>query len=180
MEIPEQTGNIPTGVVTGATHVDADENRTLSTQDGDAAHEVRPDRGQRSPPGRRPSPRTTARSRDRRTDRALPRGHPRMTAPVRHRRALSPLARAIVADAATHGLDITIADERERAWASATFTGTRHRLRVTLGETDARAAWLAALPEAEFTVPARIVIDIAAAATDPHGAVLEALTVTAD
>ena len=96
------------------------------------------------------------------------------------RAAISPLARALIADAGTNGLGITIQDERERPWASATFAGTRHRLRVTIADTAARAAWLAALPEAEFTLPADIVIDITVREAGTDGVVLEALTVIAD
>lgn len=50
----------------------------------------------------------------------------------------------------------------ERAWASITFAGTRHRVTLAFAGQAAIAAGealIAALPEHEFTVPGQVVID---------------------
>ena len=49
-------------------------------------------------------------------------------------------------------------------WASVTFSGARHHLRVELngaGAVGAAADFLAALPELEFAIPGQIVADVA-------------------
>jgi hypothetical protein len=57
----------------------------------------------------------------------------------------------------------------ERAWASVTFTGTRHD--VTLAFTGAEAvaageAFIAALPEHEFAIPRQLVADATVLSAD--------------
>ncbi|NNC60389.1 MAG: hypothetical protein HKO05_10410 [Erythrobacter sp.] len=50
----------------------------------------------------------------------------------------------------------------EKAWASITFAGTRHTLRLTFEGEEAVAAGeelVAALPEHEFTIPRQLVAD---------------------
>jgi len=57
----------------------------------------------------------------------------------------------------------------ERSWASATFAGTRHSVRLAFRGTDAVAAGedlIALLPEHEFTIPGQIVADAAVVAVD--------------
>jgi hypothetical protein len=52
----------------------------------------------------------------------------------------------------------------ERAWASATFSGTRHAVRLAFAGAEAVAAgeaFIAALPEHEFTLPGQLVADAA-------------------
>ncbi len=51
---------------------------------------------------------------------------------------------------------------REKAWASITFAGTRHRLSLRFAGADAVAAgerFVAALPEHEFAIPGQLVAD---------------------
>ncbi len=71
-------------------------------------------------------------------------------------------------------------------WASVTFAGARHRLRVTLqgaGAVGAAADFLQALPELEFDLPGHIVADVALVAEErwdggAHAMLeLEALTI---
>ena len=92
----------------------------------------------------------------------------------------SAVARVLTASAAAAGCPARFVDQDERPFASATFTGTLHRLALeaapgTTGPGPALAAWLAALPEAELAVPGRVVIDLAIEAP----ATIVALTVEA-
>lgn len=60
------------------------------------------------------------------------------------------------------GDDAELLHHKEQAWASATFSGARHRLALIFpGETAMTAgeAFLEALPEHEFTLPGHIVAD---------------------
>ncbi|SFF99519.1 hypothetical protein SAMN05518801_10570 [Novosphingobium sp. CF614] len=57
----------------------------------------------------------------------------------------------------------------ERAWSSVTFSGTRHTIALAFAEVEAIAqgeAYLAALPEHEFTIPAHLVADAAVVAVE--------------
>lgn len=57
----------------------------------------------------------------------------------------------------------------ERAWASATFSGTRHTVKLAFAGTEAvqtGEAFIAALPDHEFAVPRQLVADAAAIAAD--------------
>lgn len=72
------------------------------------------------------------------------------------------LARAVVAQAAAAGCPVEIVSAHARDWASATFTGQRHRLRLRAPPGPALTAWIAALPEAEWRLPRNIVAYIAA------------------
>ena len=71
------------------------------------------------------------------------------------------LVRALVAGAARAGCPIEVEMAEMVRWASVTFTGARHALRVTVADSPALAGWLAALPEAEFALRGHIVADIA-------------------
>lgn len=71
-------------------------------------------------------------------------------------------------------------------WASITFSGARHRLRVTLdgpGAVGAAADFLERLPELDFPIPGHIVADVTLLAEERrHGGAyasleLEALTI---
>lgn len=71
-------------------------------------------------------------------------------------------------------------------WASVTFVGARHRLRLVFdgaGAPGAAADFLAALPEIELTIPGQIVADLALVAEErgdrgDHAMLeLEALTI---
>ena len=77
---------------------------------------------------------------------------PRAAARERLQRALQDLARN----------SATIRHHSEREWASATFSGSRHR--ITLGFAGAAAVaagerFIADLPDHEFTIPGQIMAD---------------------
>jgi hypothetical protein len=62
-----------------------------------------------------------------------------------------------------------IASHSETAWASITFAGTRHRLKLLFEGTDGIAAGEAlieALPEHEFSIPRQLVADAAVMEVD--------------
>ena len=67
------------------------------------------------------------------------------------------------------------------AWASATFTGARHRLEYHAAPTMEADAFAAAIGQREFTLPGHLVADIAVAARTACDAgvalTIEALTV---
>lgn len=64
------------------------------------------------------------------------------------------LLRALRLSATAAGVDVAVEHEAETPWASATFVGAQHRVRVT-GE--ALDAWLAVLPEADLPVRGHLV-----------------------
>ncbi|GAB5349958.1 hypothetical protein [Alteriqipengyuania sp. 357] len=62
-----------------------------------------------------------------------------------------------------------VIDHRERNWASVTFAGTRHSVRIAFEGTaaiDGGEALIAALPDHEFTFPRRLVADATVSAVD--------------
>lgn len=62
-----------------------------------------------------------------------------------------------------------ITAHRERAWASATFTGSRHCVTLAFAGVEAVARGerlIAALPDHEFTVPGHLVADAAVVEVD--------------
>ena len=78
----------------------------------------------------------------------------RRTAADRVRKALAELHRS-------HGVVLT---HTEKAWASITFAGTRHSLKLVFAGADAVATGevlVAELPEHEFAIPGQIVADAA-------------------
>ena len=95
------------------------------------------------------------------------------------------LERALLAHA---GEGAKILESREQPWASATFTGQRHRICLRLDGVEAhgRARLLAArLPDVEFALPRLLVADIMVTACRydlPEMALLEieALTIIED
>ncbi len=54
-----------------------------------------------------------------------------------------------------------------RPWASATFIGTRHVVRLAAPSVPGVRSWLAALPEAPFALRGHIVADLSVDAVDP-------------
>ena len=70
------------------------------------------------------------------------------------------IVHALRCDAAAHGVILAEIGVETHDWASATFVGHRHRLRATVIGLDA-AAWLARLPSAEWSLPGRLIADIA-------------------
>ncbi len=69
------------------------------------------------------------------------------------------LLKALAQDAKNHSVGVTFSDLSEAPWSSATFTGYRLTMRVSVDGDG--AAWFAALPEAELSAPGRLVADLA-------------------
>jgi hypothetical protein len=98
----------------------------------------------------------------------------------------SRLARVVSANIGTfHGV-LAVETLEETDWASVTFTGARHRLRVTLegeGAVGAAADFLERLPDLDLPMPGHIVADIALVAEERRDSgryaalELEALTI---
>ena len=71
----------------------------------------------------------------------------------------------------------------EVAWASVTFSGTRHRLRLAFdgpSAIEAGESFIALLPEHEFAIPGQLVADAAVVEVDHRLAPDPRLTVTAE
>ena len=95
----------------------------------------------------------------------LPRALPATLArPRRHPTdRLRETLRALAGDKAT------IVSHHEKAWASVTFAGTRHRLELVFEGAEAVVAgelFIAFLPEHEFDLPGQLVADAAVTAVD--------------
>jgi len=67
------------------------------------------------------------------------------------------------------GRQAELVSHGERPWASATFSGSRHTVVLTFAGAGAQAAgeaFIAALPEHEFTLPGQLVADATVAAVN--------------
>lgn len=71
------------------------------------------------------------------------------------------LLRALARSAAEADCPVTLSHLRERTWATATFAGARHTVRVE-GEAASLTRWLAMLPEAELPMRGWFVASCAA------------------
>jgi hypothetical protein len=71
------------------------------------------------------------------------------------------LAATLVQQAASAGCAVRVENQRQTAWASATFTGARHDIALVAERNGSLDAWLAALPEAEFALRGHLVADVA-------------------
>lgn len=93
------------------------------------------------------------------------------------------LRRVLERDAEDRGCTLAVTGAAATRWASATFTGARHRLTLAAADDAALAAWLAGLGEADLPLRGHLVADIAVvAATRAAGRAaltIEALTVEA-
>lgn len=102
---------------------------------------------------------------------------------TRGRDAAALLLRELSSSADAKGCYITITETASERWASATFTGARHKIALSATQSPALDDWLAALPEFEFNVPGHLVADIAVTQSSSMGRMaqisLEALTVEA-
>ena len=91
------------------------------------------------------------------------------------------LERALLKDAARAGLTVTVNAATSRRWASATFVGARHLLRLEGTAESASVEWLAQLADADLPLRGHLVADLIVVdqARSPAGftATIEALTV---
>ena len=91
------------------------------------------------------------------------------------------LERALVRSATDAGIALHAMPAESTRWASVTFTGARHRLRVTAPVSASLEDWLAALPEAEYRLRGHLVADLTVADDSRSGeqaeVTLEILTV---
>ena len=112
--------------------------------------------------------------------RAEPIATPAPPALPQRRGGAARLERAVLALAGNHG---RVVEHRERSWASITFAGTRHTLRIVFDTPDAidgGEALIAALPDHEFALPARLVADATVSAVDHVLQPAPQLTVTCE
>lgn len=91
------------------------------------------------------------------------------------------LAKAIEHAAIRAMCTATVVSASQTAWASATFTGARHRLTLVAPPGQATDDWLAGLPDVEFDLRGHLVADLAVTTVNRRDecvdAVLEILTV---
>lgn len=78
------------------------------------------------------------------------------------------------------GVELAIEHSSATRWASVTFTGARHEVRLSVAG-DAGRQWIAGLPEADLPMRGHLVADVAVIAVAQDGerisATIEALTV---
>ena len=84
------------------------------------------------------------------------------------------LVRALRADAAAAGFGVALETLDTRPWASATFTGARHRLRITAAPVPGFRSWLESLPETELALHRQIVADLAIDAVEMVDGLMQA------
>lgn len=70
------------------------------------------------------------------------------------------LERALLRQAVQAGIDLSIVSASWTRWASATFVGARHDLLLSAAPSPALDAWVADLPEADFTLRDHLVADL--------------------
>lgn len=75
--------------------------------------------------------------------------------------ASTAFSRALAASALAAGFPAEILSATAHDWASATFAGQRHDVRLRVVAGPASATWLAGLAEAEWHLPGHLVADIA-------------------
>ncbi|MEO6093557.1 MAG: hypothetical protein ABIT04_02870 [Novosphingobium sp.] len=84
----------------------------------------------------------------------------------REARPWLPLLNAVLGLAGSHA---QLLSHGERAWASITFAGSRHTIALTFAGEDGAAAaeaFIAALPEHEFSIRGRLVADATVVSVD--------------
>jgi hypothetical protein len=92
-----------------------------------------------------------------------------MLATLRPRRQARPWLQLLNAVLGLAGEHATLLSHNETAWASITFSGTRHTIALEfLGETGAQAGerFIEALPDHEFTILHKLVADAAVTAVE--------------
>ena len=70
------------------------------------------------------------------------------------------IERALIAQALAAGCRVEIAASDSRRWASATFIGARHAIRLSCARSAALETWLSELPEADFALRGHLVADL--------------------
>lgn len=91
------------------------------------------------------------------------------------------LERALIRAAIEAGVAMSVAGADWTRWASATFVGARHALRLVAMPSAALDRWVAGLSEAEFRLRGHLVADLAIVGTQREAGLvtvcIEALTV---
>ena len=91
------------------------------------------------------------------------------------------IERALLASAERAACPLSLAESEMQRWASATFTGARHRITLVGAASPALDGWLAALPETDFALRGHLVADVQVVHVCRVGraltATIEALTV---
>lgn len=91
------------------------------------------------------------------------------------------LERALIGDARRAAVAAQVRSASSRRWASATFIGARHRLRIDGAACPEASPWLDSLTEAELPVRGHLVADLAiierSQADGRFDATIEVLTV---
>lgn len=92
------------------------------------------------------------------------------------------LVRALYRLSCAAGCPLEIVESDWVRWSSATFNGARHAMTWHAAPSDTLDGWLAALPDADFTLRGHLLADVAVAAVtrtaDKVRIEIEALTVT--
>lgn len=95
--------------------------------------------------------------------------------------ALFRLWRALERSAAAAGCTVTLIYQQALPWASATFTGARHKIMVASDTSAGLAAWVDQLEDADFNLPGHLVADLSVGRIEKIGTrsrvAIEALTV---
>jgi hypothetical protein len=89
--------------------------------------------------------------------------------PIRRPRAARPWMALLSALLRLAGSGAELIRHSERPWASVTFSGSRHNIVLAFAVTEAVAAgeaFIAALPDHEFTIPRQLVADAAIIAVE--------------
>jgi hypothetical protein len=92
-----------------------------------------------------------------------------MIAALRRQGARGPWLQVLSAVLDIAGQRVEFLRHNERAWSSVTFTGTRHVIGLRFAGEDAVAdgeAFIAQLPEHEFTIPRQLVAEAAVTSVD--------------
>ena len=94
------------------------------------------------------------------------------------------LSRALCRAADAAGVRVEVVAASASDWASATFVGARHQMRLAASASPALDAWLALLPTADIVMPGHVLAELSVVRSWPTSAVpveidLSALTLAA-
>ncbi|MEZ0495028.1 hypothetical protein [Sphingomonas sp. IW22] len=82
--------------------------------------------------------------------------------------------RALSLSATRAAISMVVTDAVVTRWASATFTGARHALELSLIDTAAARTWLATLSEAELPMRGHLMADCVVVRTREEGGMIDA------